>query len=562
MMKRKMNNIRFMSLLKAVFATITVFILLLGLLSINYTKVIVGKTKILYDRPHTNLVNMWNVKAKISETGSLLKDGIITKSAPSDISENVTEISELFNQIEANKVDPKAPRSEGMSAVLDAFAVWTEEGNKVIDSLKKTSSVSEEEIKLYSTAEADFLNKMNMIIETATENGLKFRNSTVTMANQAMLVMIFIFLVVLIYIMAFIRILMNRFNHPMKLVLDAAENMAAGNLNMEIDYDNTDEFGELIASFNKMKNYLFSIVEDIDIVLEKVGQGDFNLVTKVAYVGDFIPILNSLHKITDNLTVTLKEINDASEKVFEGASQMSNGAQVLSEGAANEANSIQELASAIDRISAQISNNSQNAGDANQKVITISNEIIGSNEQMKEMMKAMENISDKSREIANIIHVIEDIADQTNLLSLNASIEAARAGEHGKGFAVVANEVKALAEQSSAAARDTAELITGSLSAVDKGTEIASHTAENLLIFAEGAKEIITSVEKITRASEEQAQGVNQISRGVEQVSNVIQDTSSTAEETAAASEKLAAQAEVLKSLVNNFQLKEFKKAE
>ena len=168
----------------------------------------------------------------------------------------------------------------------------------------------------------------------------------------------------------------------------------------------------------------------------------------------------------------------------------------------------------------------------------------------------MGSITESSQKIGNIIQTIEEIADQTSLLSLNASIEAARAGEAGKGFSVVAGEIQRLAEQSAESANSTRELIEQALAAVERGNELNELTRQSLLKIQEDVKSVVVLADQTKEASISQAAAMEQLNAGVEQISGVVQNNAATAQETSATSEELSAQAESLKDMVNHFRLR------
>lgn len=317
----------------------------------------------------------------------------------------------------------------------------------------------------------------------------------------------------------------------------------------------SDETQTLAHATDIIVNGLFGIIEDLDHVFTSITQGDLSVSTSVAYPGDFEHLEIAIKEVIAQLNGTMSQINIAAEEVSSGSEQVSSGAQALSQGATEQASSIEELSSTIAEISEQIKNNAQNVKDANILIDITANEVTTCDTKMKEMIAATKDISDKSKEISKIIKTIDDIAFQTNILALNAAVEAARAGNAGKGFAVVADEVRNLAQKSAEAAKNTTELIEGSINAVANGEKIALDTASSLAKIVTNAIKIGTTIAQIAVASKEQADGAAQITTGADQIASVIQTNSATAEESAAASEELSSQSALLKSLVAKFKV-------
>ena len=239
-----------------------------------------------------------------------------------------------------------------------------------------------------------------------------------------------------------------------------------------------------------------------------------------------------------------------------GAGLVSNSSIALSQGATEQASSVEQLTASIEEVAAQTTLNAQNAQTANDSARQVKENAVQGNEQMQEMLKAMDDINNSSASISKIIKVIDDIAFQTNILALNAAVEAARAGQHGLGFAVVAEEVRTLAAKSAQAAKETTELIEGSIKKVDIGTKIASETASALDKIVKEVAKTASLIETIAVATNEQAAAIEQINQGVMQVSTVVQSNAATSQESAAASEELSSQADQLREIVSTFKVR------
>lgn len=319
------------------------------------------------------------------------------------------------------------------------------------------------------------------------------------------------------------------------------------------DTDLQDEVGVLTRATKEITESLNSIINDIRHMLGEMSGGDFTVITEVEekYVGDYQEILTAVNGIQKRLGTTLASIQEASGQVTIGSNQLAENAQSLAEGATEQAGAVEELTATISNVTNLSRQSAENAETAYKQVDESVEKAKAGERAMTDLAEAMERITATSQEIQNIITAIEDIASQTNLLSLNASIEAARAGEAGRGFAVVAEQIGKLATDSAQSANDTRELIIKVLEEIERGNKLTGTTTEVFNEVVESMNQFAELTRNTSSASEQQAQMLEQIEQGVEQISSVVQSNSASAEETSATSEELSAQAENMNELVS-----------
>lgn len=499
------------------FIVVAIIAGVVGAIGVYNISVINKNDKIMYENMTVPLSQTAEM-AKLFQKVRVITRDMILEEDTDKIEEKNQEISDTVAEINGySESFAQTIISEEAQNAYDAFLATRVEYRSHLEQLLELCLVNKDEeafqflegeMKTSADNEQAAIDKLvelkvNGAKEKADANSAKAQSAIVLMASIIAAGMI-IAILLGIYISRIIGI-------PVRKVSKAAELIADGDLNIELDINTRDEVGLLAASFRRM---------------------------------------------AENLNEVMSNISVAAEQVASGSKQVSDSSMALSQGATEQASSVEELSSSLEEIAVQTKQNADNANRANQLAELAKVNASAGNDQMRDMLKAMDEINDSSSSISKIIKVIDDIAFQTNILALNAAVEAARAGQHGKGFAVVAEEVRNLAARSAKAAKETTNMIEGSIKKVDGGTKIANQTADALVQIVDNITKVAALVGDIATASNEQATGISQVNQGVMQVSDVVQMNSATSEESAAASEELSSQAEMMKEQVSKFKLK------
>ena len=355
------------------------------------------------------------------------------------------------------------------------------------------------------------------------------------------------------------KIITNSITEPVKQIDAAVASLRKGELsNVEmLTYESEDEFGDTIRNLKEAMGILADYVREISVEVKAIAQGDLtrNGDDITDFLGDFSELKTSLLYILKRFNSTLTEISNLAEQVSSNSSEVENASKSLADGATEQAGVIEELNATVDTVVDMAEDTAKETQNASARVKASANKANEEKEKMNELLTEMEHITEISKEIGNIITDIEDIASQTNLLSLNASIEAARAGEAGKGFAVVADQIGKLAADSAKSAVNTRDLIDKTLVEIEKGNTITRTTADAFNQIIADMESFAELAENTMEKANSQAESLEQIGQGIEQLSGVVQGNAASSEENTAISINLAEGAAKMHDRVNIFKL-------
>ena len=408
----------------------------------------------------------------------------------------------------------------------------------------------EYESQVYSINE-----KTNISINAIQERLQKAQNRLTIMMYSCAVVFVLSFIYIVSMIAKTIRFARTELLEPIVMVSEQITELAQGHFDIDVGNRSDDgtEVGKMIGALLFMKQNFINMVTEIADMLGEMGTGNYTVQAKQEYVGEFIKIKDSLGKIVEDTKGMLRMIRTTAKEIDSGSEQLSKASLDLAEGSTIQSAQVAEVVEMVNVMATSMEAKAQSAQEAVQISITSEQNLLNGNQKMQELKVAISEIEKCSNEIETIISTIEDIASQTNLLSLNAAIEAARAGEAGRGFAVVAEQVKKLAEESANAAGETKKLIETTVQAVKKGIIYADVTAASMNEVMEGAKQSTEMMEQMAVDLQEEANNIYKIDEHVNRVAEVVDNNSATSEETAAVSHQQTAQVATMVQMLEQF---------
>ena len=472
------------------------------------------------------------------------------------------ELNENQNREKARKILEKCGLTDAEWASMNEIASLSENlvpAEEAAIAAAESGNLKEAQDQVFNEQYENAVEQINALTDSTIEkiNGRKDSQQKTLRVLQVVptLLMLASFVYIVIEITCMIRFAFAQLLEPIKKVSDQMAALADGDFSVPLDMEQDDsEVGSMVAAIDFMKQNLLSIIQEIADVLEEMGNGNYQVKIEQHYVGEFIRIKDSFAKIMEKMRETLTTLKEVSVQIDSGSEQLAFAAEDLAQGSTDQAGQVTELVSAFESMTESMESNVEKTRESVVLASQAAEALSQGNDKMQELKTAIGDISRCSEQIGTIIGAIEDIASQTNLLSLNAAIEAARAGEAGKGFAVVSEQVKNLAEESAKAAGKTTKLIETAISAVNSGIAIADETAADMDKVMSSASVATERMGEVAQILQSDVERMRQVRANLQQVSAVVDNNSATSQETAAVSEEQKAQVESMVQLMSRFE--------
>ena len=567
--KKRIANLKVAGKLKVYRMTVlvmTLFLVLVALISTLVIRLNIEKITEVWSPSLEYLQDLETMTAKyrIKQYQHLVEsDAAIMNSCEEEIQKLESQIQDTDANLDAiMSADSDARKGQDHYEV--AKAAWEEYRAASDEILKLSRAGKQQEASKLMTGKV--YEEYKALAEKLTILSDEFQaelDRAKTMANVCIII-IFIVIVAAGLAIAVVttqigKIITNSITEPVEQIDAAVASLRKGELsNVEmLTYESEDELGDTIKNLKEAMGILADYVREISVEVKAIAQGDLtrNGDDITDFLGDFSELKVSLVYILKRFNSTLTEISNLAEQVSSNASEVENASRSLADGATEQAGVIEELNATVDTVVDLAADTAKETQSASARVKASANKANEEKEKMNDLLMEMGHITEISKEIGNIITDIEDIASQTNLLSLNASIEAARAGEAGKGFAVVADQIGKLAADSAKSAVNTRDLIDKTLVEIEKGNTITRTTADAFNQIIADMESFAEIAQNTMEKANSQAESLGQIGQGIEQLSSVVQGNAASSEENTAISINLAEGAAKMRDRVNIFKL-------